>query len=192
MLNIIISFFHIMLGIFMSFYAFIFHKNFLFDFLYILFLIFLLFSWILFDNECVITYYYYKINNIKPNREKSDIDEIIDSKSFFGKFAFAFTTLTMIISIYMAAIRSKIASAYIITLFLINRYMYLFYNSAVGYSFKGVCDVLIGEQKYNYFVRLYRKSNIDNIINPYFNQIVFIINLYILIYIIYKNKSRIF
>ena len=92
----------------------------------------------------------------------------------------------------MAATRSKIAGAYIITLFLINRYMYLFYNSAVGYSFQGVCNFLIGEQKYNYFARLYRKSNIHNIVNPYFNKIVFIINLYILIYIIYKNRNRLF
>lgn len=191
-INIIISFFHIMLGIFMSFYAFIFPKNFLFDFLYILFIIFLLFSWILFDNECVISYYYYKINNIKKNKDTSDIDEIIDSKSFFGKFCFVFTTLAIIISIYIAAIRSKIASSYIITLFIINRFMYLFYNSAVGYSFKGVCCFFIGKQKYNYFFDLYKKYNINNCVNPYFNKIVFGINLYILMWIIYKNKNRLF
>ena len=179
------------MGVFISFYAFVIPKNFLYDFLYIIFVILVLFSWILYDNQCAISYYYNKLNNIKVTNETSDISEMIDPNSFFGKFSFVFTTITTIISIYIASIRSNIANVYVTILLLVNRYMYLFYNNAIGYNFKSVCSFFIGK-KYNYFNNLYKKSKIDSIINPYFNKIIFSVNLFIFIYIILKNKKRLF
>ena len=192
MLNLIIGILHILIGIIISFYAFIFPKNFLYDFLYILFIILLLFSWILFENQCVISYYYNKMNNIKNTEETSDIAQIIDPNGFLGKFLFVLTTITMIISFYITASRSNIASVPIIILFLTIRYIYLFYNNAVGYNFKSCCSFFIGEKKYNYFNGLYKKTGIDNLINSSINQIIFSVNLFIFIYVIYINRKRVF
>lgn len=191
MLNKLIGIFHIFLGIFTSFYAFIIPKNFLFDFLYILYIIFLLFSWILFNNECVITYYYNKLNNIKKKPESSDLDEIYDGKSFFGRFCFTVTTIAIILSIYIAATRSNITNTFVVFLLICIRYLYVFYNKAVGYDFEEIAKVFIGNHIYK-ILFIYKKMNIDTFIYPYFNTVIFILNVLIMIYVLKKNWKRIF
>lgn len=83
-------------------------------------------------------------------------------------------------------------SLFATTIFLFLRYLYVFYNNAVGYNFKSCCLQFINEKKYNKLVSIYKKTNIHDIINPYFNTTIFILNVFILIYIYNKNKSRIF
>lgn len=201
MLNKVISFLHILLGIFMSIYAFIIPKNFTYDLCYILFLLFMLFSWILYDNQCFITYYYNKINernikerNIKDKNKQnvSDVHELIDETSFFGKFCFCLTTILMITSVYITAIRSKIMSPFITTIFIFLRYLYAFYNSAVGYNFESCCLHLFNKETYNKISNLYKNTGFHYTIKPYFNTTILILNIVILVYIFYKNKSRIF
>ena len=192
MWNKLIGILHILLGLFTSFYAFIVPKNFLFDLLFILYIIFLLFSWLLFNNECVITYYYNQLNNIKKNPEKSDLDEIYDGKSFFGKLCFTISTIGIILSIYLASTRSNITSKFMVFLLISIRYLYVFYNKAVGYNFDEVAKVLIGNYYHKKTLFIYQKMNIDPFIKPYLNKVIFILNSLILIYILQKNWKRIF
>jgi len=191
MWNKFIAILHILLGLFTSFYAFIIPKKFLFDLLYILYIVFLLFSWILFNNECIITYYYNKLNKIKKKTDSSDLDEIYDGKSWFGKFCFTLSTITIIISIYLAATRSNITSKFIVILLILIRYLYVFYNKAVGYDFKEIVYVITGNNL-NEFLLIYKKNNVDKYLFPYFNKIIFTINLLIFIYIINKNWKKIY
>ena len=196
MLNKVISFLHVLIAIFTAIYAFIIPKKFTYDLCYILFLMFMLFSWILYDNQCIITYYYNKINkrNIKDKNKQNvgDIHELIDETSFFGKFCFCLTTILAIISAYIASTRSKIMSPFITTIFIFLRYLYAFYNSAVGFSFELCCLHLFNKETYNKINDMYKNTGFHNAIKPYFNTIIFILNIFILIYILVKNKNRIF
>ena len=116
----IIGFLHIFIfGILISLYAFIFKQNYVFDLIYVLYVIFLLFSWIIYDNQCVITYYYNKFN------KTDDVNEIVDSKNSFFKFSFVLLTVTIIYSIYVTSVRSNIMSSNMALLFLFIRFFYL-------------------------------------------------------------------
>ena len=65
MLNKIIPIVHLIIAFFYSFYAFIFPKNFLYDYFYFVFLICVQLSWIYFNHECPLSYLYKKVNRVR-------------------------------------------------------------------------------------------------------------------------------
>ena len=190
MLNIIIGILHLLLGIFVAFYVFIIPKNVLYDFLFILYILANILSWIIYDDQCFVTYYYNKLNNIKKDKKITDMNGIINENSFLWKFGFILTTIFTIISIYIASIRSKIMSPLITIIVIVLRYVYVFYHSAVGFNYKSCHECIFGKEHYVKIYSMYKNTGLHNAIKPYFNNIIFGLNVLILIYIFYKNKSR--
>jgi len=189
----IIGFLHIFIfGILISIYAFIFKQNYVFDLIYVMYIIFLLFSWIIYDNQCVITYYYNKFNKLnKINNKSDDVKEIIDTNNPFVKFSFVILTLSITYSIYVASVRSNIMSSNVTLLFLFIRFFYLFFYNAVGYNFKSTFSFLFSFKTYNNIVKTYNLKKVHYLMYPYVSKIIFIINLFILITTCYKNKNKI-
>ena len=182
----IIGILHILIfGILISFYALIFKKNYIMDIIYLLYIIFLLFYCIIYDNECIITYYYNKFY------KKDDVLEMIESDNLFFKISFVILTLAIIYSIFTASIRSNILSFKMVLLFLFIRFFYLFFNNAVGYNFKSVFAFLFSLNLYNNIVKLYNLKQIHCFMSQYINKIIFIINLYIFLHLLYTNKNKI-
>ena len=136
------------------------------------------------------TYYYNKLNNIKKDKKITDMNGIINENSFLWKFGFILTTIFTIISIYIASIRSKIMSPLITIIVIVLRYVYVFYHSAVGFNYKSCHEYIFGKEHYVKIYSMYKNTGLHNAIKPYFNNTIFGLNALILIYIFYKNKSR--
>jgi len=179
---------HILWGLFTGFYAFIIKKNYLFDMIYIIYNIFLLGSWIIFDNKCMINVFYGKLDT--NNNNKDDIDEVISTKSWYYKAAFVVTTFATVCSFAVAAKRSKIMTTELVVFYLFIRFFYVLFNNAVGFNFEQCCAFFIGTSNYKKIVKMFKLRNLYKSMVPFVNPIVFIINLLILIYIIYNGYNR--
>jgi len=155
-------------------------------------MILLLASWIPHDGECIITYYYDLItkNNEEKRKEDTDIDLLISTNSALFKVFFVITTFTTIYCIYIASIRSNIMSTQVTLLYLIIRYLYVFYNNAVGYNLKSSLIFIFGGKIYEHINEFYKNTNIKKTLKPYLNNVILFIDLIILIYVVYKNYKR--
>ena len=105
MIDFLLSLCHILLVIFTSIYSFVISKNFIYDFTYIIYMIFLLLSWILYDGNCIVSYYYKLfMQDDKNNDDKNmdDIDVVIDTNSILYKTIYVILTITTVFSIYFA------------------------------------------------------------------------------------------
>jgi hypothetical protein len=183
---IIIGILHILIfGIFLSFYPFIIKKNFIYDISYIILMSLMIFSWIIYDNECIIGYYYKKYIN-----DKDDIEDIAPSNSIIYKVFLVVISIAIIFSIYITSIRSNIMSIKITLLFIFIRFFYLFFNNAIGFNFRSFFGFFLTTQNYDELVKYYKLNTLYYIVNPYVNKLIFIINLSILIYIIINNKNK--
>jgi hypothetical protein len=196
MLNKIIPIVHLITVIFYSFYAFIFPKNFLFDYFYYVFIIIVQLSWLFFNHECIFSYIYKKINykNYKCGETTSldDFNELTgsnltnDKNSInYGKLIDNIFLIFYILSVIIVGIRSNIANIYlIIFVLIIVKYFYLFLNDAIGWDKK-----LLLKSYYAFFHQLYKDYRIKSI-HTEINTITTIIVCSFLIYITYKNRKR--
>ena len=199
MLNKIIPIVHLIIAFFYSFYAFIFPKNFLYDYFYFVFLICVQLSWIYFNHECPLSYLYkklhYKNYECGDTTTLDDFKELIhntssngnsnDSKIDYTKLVDTLFTIGLIISILMVEYRSNISNIFVSLFVLVFiRFAYLLFNNAMGWNTK----TYLGS-KYRYFKKLYDNYNIKTIHNEV-NNVISIIMITFFIYITYKNRKR--
>jgi hypothetical protein len=176
MIKKVIAVTHLILVIFVSIYAFIIPKNFLYDYLYITFLIVIQLSWTVYRNECPFSYHYkvlrdanYKCGetttlddfdelNLFPKQGNSKKSGGITASSLFAGFlSVAFT-----ISIIMVAYRTRLTSPLLIVfVFIILRLFYLFLNNAVGYDAKASGSYFIGVDNYSVLEKIYYDGGVD-------------------------------
>jgi len=177
-------------------------SNFIYDYLYYVFLVGIQISWIVYNHECPLSYYYkqkyYKnyncgdtttlddfneltgaprnINNNKCNKNGIDMGKLVDNIFMVG----------LIYSIIKVNLRSKISNMYlVIFVYIFIRFFYLLFNGAVGWNTKEI----IGVEKYNIYMKLYKTYKINYIHNEINSGIVVIMVLFF-IYITYENRKR--
>ena len=188
---------HLLLGLFLSFYAFIISKNALYDYLFISLLIGMQLSWIIYNGECLFSYIYkkYNDNNYKcgDTTAQDDIKDIFDSTydtntlNIFKNTITIFLTLTICFSITIVALRSFTYNPYLIIFACIFlRFFYLFFNNAAGYD-ESLSKFIIGE-KYEYLKKIYNTYGLNNFHNI-INTIISIFLLFVWLYITYKNRT---
>ena len=196
----IIPIIHLIIGFVYSFYALLVPSKFIYDYLYYMFLVSIQISWIVYNHECPLSYYYkqkyYKNYNCgdtttlddfneltgghknKGNKNGIDIDKLVDN----------IFMVALIYSIIAVNMRSKISNMYlVIFVFIFIRFFYLLFNSAVGWNTKEV----IGAKIYQIYMKLYNTYQINYIHNEINSAIVVIMSLFF-VYITYKNRKRLF
>jgi hypothetical protein len=190
--------------IFYSFYPFIFSKNFLYDYFYIIFVIIVNLSWILCNHECIFSYLYkkiyYKNYNCGDTTTLDDFNELTGDKLVqynknknenekkpniqYGKIIDNVFMYFYILSVIITCYRSKLANLFVVIFVLIIvKYFYLFLNDAIGWNKKDLFN------KYVYFKQLYNNSRIQYI-NDEINLGILLIMILFFIYITYKNRKR--
>ena len=201
MINKIIPVIHLLIVIFISFYAFIVPSYFLYDYLYFCLLILLQILWIFFNHECIFSYIYKKINynnyqcgdtltlddfnelttiipNIIPNMIPSNINIINIVNNIL--------TIFVILSILIVAYRSKIASIFLVFFCLIFiRFFYLFLNNSCEMNIKNY----VYETNYKIVKKLYNTYYIYKI-HDEINNTIYVIMIFFFIYITYKNRKK--
>lgn len=197
MINKLIPIVHLIIAFFYSFYAFIFPKNFLYDYLYFGFLICVQLLWIVFNHECPFSYFYKKINyknyNCGETTTLDDFQELIsktnsknEKKSLdIGKSVDTIFTIGIILSIIITGYRSKIANIYlIIFVLIILRFTYILFNKAIGWNAKSIFG-----KYYIYNEKIYYLYHI-NYIHDEVNMLIALIQISFFIYITYINWKR--
>ena len=109
--EIIIIFLHTVLTIFVAFYALVTSKN-KFDFYYILYIYILFISWTFYNGECVLSYYYKRMNNNNYQAganifELSDLDLTFLVGEYFNTFIFILLTILIISNLYIVINRNN-------------------------------------------------------------------------------------
>jgi len=167
MFDILLGFIHISIGVFTAFYAFIMPKNFLYDFLYIEYTILIFILWCIYDG-CPITYYYHKYTN------KIDYEAIIKTDSPLYIIGDNTLDIILLCSIYTASIRSKVLPLPLTIFYLL---MKVFYNFFV---------------KKNTLFLEFKSCTHVKVCRPYIINLFFFINILLLVYIIYKNRLKLY
>ena len=113
---------------FLAFYAFLFQKSSIADTIFVSFICILALSWMLFKNECLISYTIRKMKD--PNYVMgSDAVEMDDFKKLFGpiwaKYVADGLLIFMFISFFLVSMRSKLLPVYLIYLFVSCSVIYL-------------------------------------------------------------------
>jgi len=187
-----IGIFHILLSVFICFYIFIFTKNFNYDFIYIICSILQILSWIDHDDKCPITYYYIKY--ISNSNDHFDVFKLylnanlITLKKYFNIYKLIFVTFN-IISIYYASVRSNILTPILSLLLILIRILYILYNSADYFDTIEIGNLIFGKS-FSKVEKMYDDSGFHSMTEPYFNNVILIIQILFLIYIFVHNKKR--
>lgn len=165
MLDKLLAFVHISIGVFTAFYAFLVPAIFLLDFCYIIYTIIIFILWCIYDG-CPITYYYYKYT------KKIDYEALIKTESLLYIIGDNILDIVLLVSIYIASIRSKIMSIPITIGYLL---MKLFYNCLIK---KNTLFLTIKSYKLLKFLR------------PYIIKLILLLNILLIITIFYTNKKK--
>lgn len=162
----LLGFTHIFIGVFTAFYAFLIPANFILDFFYILYTIFIFILWCIYDG-CPITYYYYKYT------KKIDYEAIIKTESLAYICGDNVLDIILLISIFIASTRSKIMAIPITIGYIL---MKIFYNTLI--------------KKNTLFLNI--KSHIFlKTLRPHIIKFILFLNIGLVIYILYRNQKRI-
>jgi len=195
MLKTIILVIHSFVAFFTAFYIFIIPSKFTYDFFFTIFNVFIVLHWILYNNECCLSYYYKKLKNKNyiagTHTKLDDFSEIIPMNNILHYYTFAFIQILTTVSIYYAAVRTNIMSPLLTILFILVKYVYIFYNEVLGIQLNKLGRFIFGKS----FIKVekwYNSTHIHEIVAPYLNNVVFIIYCIFLIHILYKNKQRIY
>ena len=192
----IIPIVHLIIGFVYSFYAVLVPSKFIYDYLYYVFLVSIQISWVVYNHECPLSYYYkkmyYKNYNCGDTTTLDDFNELTGSNKAnksgidMGKLVDNIFTVGLIYSIIAVNIRSKISNMYlVIFVYIFIRYFYLLFNSAVGWNTRKI----IGAKTYAFYMKLYNTYQINYIHNEINSAIVVIMVLFF-IYITYRNRLR--
>jgi len=165
MLDKLLAFVHISIGVFTAFYAFLFPAIFLFDFSYIIYTIIIFILWCVYDG-CPITYYYYKYT------QKIDYEALIKTESLLYIVGDNLLDIILLFSIYISSIRSKIMSFSITIGYVL---MKLFYNCLI--------------KKNTLFLNI-KSNSLLKFLRPYIIKLILVLNIILIITICYSNKKR--
>ena len=202
----LIAIVHLIIAIFLSFYAFIISKNRTLDYLYISALVLSQLSWIVFNHECPFSYLYKKIyydnyscgdtttmddfnelNFLSEPNHPSDENKKPTENSFLTKIVNWIFCIAMILSVCIVAFRSPIIHpSIIIFVCLFLRFFYLFFNNATGYDTRCTGETIFGEN-YSIFKTIY-DSGFDKL-HSEINTGLFITILVFWIYLTYKFQK---
>lgn len=203
MLGIAVALIHLFIAVFYSFYSFIVPSIFLFDYCYFVFLIVLQISWIVFNHECPVSYFYKALHY--PNYKCGETTTLDDFKeithlfsgsesktdykpNYYGELSDSTLTLFLMISIMIAGYRSKIANLVVIFILFIGlRIVYQLLNNAVGWDSKK----FLGKERYIRFKKWYVANHVEKIREP-MNTGIIIIMLLFFVYITYVNRKRLY
>jgi len=196
----IIPIIHLIIGFVYSFYALLVPSKFIYDYCYYVFLVCLQISWIVYNHECPLSYYYkqkyYKNYNCGDTTTLDDFNELVGrpknntnntkGEIDIGKLVDNIFMVALIYSIIAVNIRSKIGNMYlVIFVYIFIRFFYLLFNSAVGWNTKEI----LGAKNYRIYMKLYNMYKIIYIHNEINTGIVAIMGLFF-IYITYRNRKR--
>jgi hypothetical protein len=182
---------HLIIALFYSFYAFIIPPIFFYDYCYFVFLIVLQISWIFFNHECPLSYFYkaihYKNYVCGDTTTLDDFNELTGtSENKYGNIADIFLTIILIMSIMIVGHRSKIANLFVVfILFIVLRFFYQLLNSAIGWN----VEKFIGKEKYIRFKKWYKINHIEKLRSP-INKTIVIIMILFFAHIAYHNRKR--
>lgn len=200
MLNKLIAIVHLITGFLYSFYAFIFPKNLLYDYIYYVFLSIIQLSWIIFNHECPFSCFYKTIyyKNYKCG-DTTDLDDFIEiapksdkseNSINYSKIVDLIFSIGLILSTIIVGYRSNLSNMYIALFVLIfMRFFYIFFNNAIGINSKRIVKSVFGKKVYKFMRNIYYNFNIVKIHND-INNIIFIILILFIFYITYRNKQR--
>jgi hypothetical protein len=123
MLPYIICWVHIIMIVFVSFYVFIFKRSF-FDYIYLLYIYFVILHWTFLKGECIITYVYKKLKDKNyiagENLQDNELISLLKVKHSTVKMMSTIHFLFIIINIVLIAKRNHIPNIlYTIFLFLL-------------------------------------------------------------------------
>lgn len=199
MIGKIIAIIHLIFVTIVSIYAFIFPKNFISDYLYFVFLVFIQLHWLYLNGECAFSYIYKYIHydNYKCG-DTTDLDDFnelggteknnnsIDYKQLFVTAL----DILYIISVILVNNRSKISNIFIAVFVLIFlRYFYVYFNEAIGINTKNKLTKILGKENYNFLHRIYYEYHIVKIHNE-INMMMTITLVLFLMYITYRNRKK--
>jgi hypothetical protein len=122
----VIYYVHILIGVLLSFYAFLTKKNPVIDYLYILINVGIFLHWTYFNGECILTYYHKKLDN--PNYKPGENVNLSEySNNFYTKLSNIVLRIFKIIGFYIVAKRNNI-SMYLIIPFI---FIHEIYNNII-------------------------------------------------------------
>jgi len=195
MIGKVIAVTHLIIAFLYSFYAFIFPKNFVHDYLYFVLLTTIQISWLLFQHECPFSYFYKQIHypNYKVGHTTTldDFNELNESSKTNNSNSIVDTIFTvfLIASIIITGVRSKLANIFlIIFVYIFLRFFYIYLNNAIGYETEKLAKWGLGTRYHNY-EKMYYNYNIHKI-KTQINIAIIIINISFLIFITYNNRKR--
>jgi len=203
MLGKFIAVSHLLIAIFLSFYAFLVSSNFLYDYLYVTLLLISQIQWILLNGECIFSYIYklshydnYRCGNTTTLDDFNELDFFSNEptakqneNSTLTQTVNLVFCFAIILSILTAIIRSRIANPFLaLFVLVILRFFYLFLNNATGYDTNKIGNSLLGHH-YKPLEDIYYTYTIDKIHDEINSVIVFVLVSFWL-YITYKNKGR--
>jgi hypothetical protein len=125
----LIGIIHLLAMVVSNIYGFIFNKNLFFDKLYIISFLLIPFSWIIFNDECFISYLIKKLNNpnyilgTKPH-DIQDITDLFTNKNYYMIF-YNINNILRVLSVIIVCTRSFYINQYLLISTLI---LYLYYN----------------------------------------------------------------
>jgi hypothetical protein len=195
MIGKVIAVIHLIIAFLYSFYAFIFPRNFVYDYLYFVLLTTIQISWLLFNHECPFSYFYKKIHypnyQIGHTTSLDDFNELNESSKTNNSNSIVDTifTIFLIASIIITGIRSKLANIFlIIFVYIFLRFLYIYLNNALGYETEKIAKKVLGARYHNY-EKMYYNYNIHNI-KKHISVGIMVVNISFLIYITYQNRKR--
>jgi len=124
---------HVIFSVLMSIYVFIFKKT-VVDYLYLIFIYFLLLHWTFLNGECIFSYVIKKMKNkdyiAGKDTKKNEMAEVFAGKLYL-KYIYRFIlNVVWPITLYLILVRNKFNSFYSVTFVL----LFLFYKCGVHYS----------------------------------------------------------
>ena len=163
------GFLHILIGIFISLYGVLFKKSW-FDYVYMLYAIIVMLSYVFLNGECCISYYIKKSKdkNYIPGKEPTDLKDmnLLFKNKFVVYFIILFINLFNLISEYIVFRRNNFSS--------------LFY---VGFPFAHLLYIL----SLRYFKNIHKNKSFLFIQNIF--KIIFIFYFLFYIYLFYRNSK---
>ena len=188
----LIAIIHTIIAIIISFYGLIVSKNFLYDFLYISFLILTQILWLIFNHECILSCMYKRYNNKNYScgytTSLADFKELNMNPLDISQYIGVIFCIGYVFSISIVAFRG-IANPYLILFVcLFLRFFYLFFNDASGYDTNRIGKYLFGKN-YAILETIYYNLKLNKL-HSEINTVIFSILIAFWIHILYKNRAK--
>ena len=192
MIGKLIAIIHTIIAIIISFYGLIVSKNFLYDFLYISFLILTQILWLVFNHECILSCMYKRYNNKNYScgytTSLADFKELNMNPLDISQYIGVIFCIGYVFSISIVAFRG-IANPYLILFVcLFLRFFYLFFNDASGYDTNRIGKYLFGKN-YAILETIYYNLKLNKL-HSEINTVIFSILIAFWIHILYKNRAK--